>query len=104
VRGKGALSRYQQDTILLLATTAFFAMAVLVVKMVREFDSVPRATTQARFLFPALTPIAILMMAGLLRLTPERYHIVLVRLTVAGLLALNVLSLARHILPFYYGV
>ena len=101
LRGHGAAPRFQKDAILLFAGAVVFAMAVLVVKMVREFDSVPRATTQARFLFPVLAPIAILFVAGLLKLVPERHHVLLARAGVVALLALNAVSLLRAIIPFY---
>ncbi len=101
-RGRSPALRHQQDTILLLAAAVVFAVAVLIVKMVREWDSVPRATTQARFLFPALVPIAILLTAGLLRLLPERQHALLIRSGAAALLVFNGLCLLRYILPFYH--
>ncbi len=101
LRAHGPALRSEKDAIILFAGAATFAIIVLLVKMVREFDSVPRATTQARFLFPALAPIAILLVAGVLRLAPQRYHLLLVRVGVAGLILLNVVSLLRTIIPFY---
>lgn len=101
LRTSGTGPRASKDAVLLFAGAVVFALAVLIVKMVREFDSVPRATTQARFLFPVIAPIAILFVLGLLRLAPERRHELVVRAGVAALLLLNAVSLLRVILPFY---
>lgn len=101
LRGSAPASRRQKDTIVLFAGAVVFALLVLVVKMVREFDAVPRAATQARFLFPALAPIAILYTLGLLRFIPERWQRLAVHVAAAGLLVLNLLCLVRVILPFY---
>jgi 4-amino-4-deoxy-L-arabinose transferase-like glycosyltransferase len=93
---------YQQNALLLMGAAVVFAVTVLVVKMVREWYTVPRVTTQARFLFPALVPIAILFVAGLLRLLPQRYHVLFVRGVVVALLLLNLVSLLGYIRPFYH--
>jgi hypothetical protein len=103
MRGAAPAERSQQDVIILLAASVFFALIVVLIKMVRGWDSVPRATEQARSLFPMLVAIAILFVGGLLRLAPARRHAWLGYGLAAGLIALNFVSLAYYILPFYKG-
>ena len=101
LRGTKPAELYQRDIIVLLAGAVLLALSVLAVKVVREWDSVPRATMQARMLFPALVPIAVLFAKGLLRWTPGKYRVASVVGLALGLVCLNAVALIVYIMPFY---
>jgi len=101
VRGQRPPTAWQRDVIVFLAGAIVLAFLLLVVKTVREWDAAHIATTQARFLFPALAPIAILFVGGLRRLVSGQWHGLMSAGLVAGLLVLNAICLLHYIIPFY---
>lgn len=103
LRGHEPAAPGRRQAVILLAATVFFAVTLLLVKVVREWDSVPRAAPQARTLFPALSAIAILFVAGLRRALPAALQRFIVPGIVAGLAFLNALSLTVYIALLYYG-
>ncbi|MBA3528327.1 MAG: hypothetical protein H0T91_03260, partial [Propionibacteriaceae bacterium] len=59
--------------------------------------------TQSRFIFPGMTGIAILTLVGVDRLLPGRFRPAAMPVLLLLLVGLNVVSLVRYVIPFYYG-
>lgn len=59
--------------------------------------------TQSRFIFPAMIGIAILSLLGIDRLLPARFRAGATPVLLGLLILLNVLSMVRFVIPFYYG-
>jgi hypothetical protein len=102
-RAAHPMNLFQKDALLVFGTAILFGFGMLVVKMIRDWDNVPRPLTQGKFLFPVIIPIAALFMVGLRELAPpsRRGHLLLGWL--GGLVLLEAISLLAYIIPFYYG-
>lgn len=97
------MSLLQKDALLVFFAAILFGFGLLVVKMVRDWDNVPRPLSQGKFLFPVIIPIAALFMIGLRELvTPSRRGLLLLG-WLGGLVLLEAISLLVCIIPFYYG-
>ena len=97
------ISLWQKDTLLMFFAAIIFGFGMLMVKMVRDWDNVPRPLTQGKFLFPVIIPIAALFMIGLRELvSPSRRSPLLIS-CLGGLVLLEAISLLVYIIPFYYG-
>lgn len=59
--------------------------------------------TQSRFIFPGMVGIALLTLVGVDRFLPQRWRPMATPVLLVLLLALNVLTLIRFVIPFYYG-
>lgn len=59
--------------------------------------------TQSRFIFPGMTGIALLTLVGVDRLLPHRFRPAAIPVLLLLLVGLNVLSMVKYVIPFYYG-
>ena len=97
------MSLLQKDALRVFFAAILFGFGMLVVKMLRDWDNVPRPLTQGKFLFPVIIPVVILFMIGLRELvTPSRRRLLLLGWS-GGLVLLEAISLLFYIIPFYYG-
>jgi hypothetical protein len=60
------------------------------------------ALTQARYFFPVINALAILLMLGLRTLIPVRWHPAGAGVLVASLVALNVFVVTSYVIPYYW--
>lgn len=97
------MSFWQKDTLLMFFAAIIFGFGMLVVKMVRDWDNVPRPLAQGKFLFPVIIPIAALFMIGLRELVPPSRRRLLLLGWLGGLVLLEAIALLVYIVPFYYG-
>ena len=102
-RAAHSMSLLQKDALGVFSAAILFGFGMLVVKMIRDWDNVPRPLTQGKFLFPVIIPIVTLFMIGLRELvSPSRRRLLLLG-WLGGLVLLEAISLLFYIIPFYYG-
>lgn len=101
-RGPG-LSRFQNEVLFLFFTAILLNLGVIAVRMIRDWDNVPRPLTQGKFLFPVIIPIATLFVLGLRELLPLQRRWVLLLGWCGALVLVDVVGLMFRIVPFYYG-
>ena len=95
-RGRPVLTRFQWRGLATLAlATVMLTYGVLYVGTLQF--------TQSRFVFPAMVAIAVLSLVGVSGLLPARWRPAALPLLLAALVALNVLTALRYLIPFYYG-
>lgn len=95
--------RFQNEVLLLFFMTILLNLSVIVTRMIRDWDNVPRPLTQGKFLFPVIIPIATLFMLGLRELLPSQHRWVLLLGWWGALVLVDTVGLMFNIIPFYYG-
>jgi 4-amino-4-deoxy-L-arabinose transferase-like glycosyltransferase len=98
--GDGTIERPR--TWQLCALVAFVLTGILGYAAVIQFG-MRFVLTQARYFFPMVPPVAILLMIGLYWLVPERWRGYAQVLTVAALIALNLYVYSSYVVPYWYG-
>jgi 4-amino-4-deoxy-L-arabinose transferase-like glycosyltransferase len=96
-RRPSALSRYQWMAVGLQALWVVLVIAGVLYVGTIQF-------TQSRFAFPAMVAFALLSVLGLSRLMPRPVRPVLAPTLFVLLMALNVITAVRFLIPYYYGV
>lgn len=92
----GRLARWQAWAILMLlvaCTVAYLAM----VQFGTQFD-----LTQARYFFPVINALAILLMLGLRSIFPARWQSTGLAVLVTAMVALNVFVVTSYVIPYYW--
>ena len=91
------LSPTQSNSLLVLFVSVLCALLALVKFNLAVFQP------QGRFLFPAISAIAILAVAGLLSPLQPRYRPLATLVIVGGMLAFNLVCLTAYLWPVYHG-
>jgi len=103
--GRDSVSRlrWQRACLLVFVAAVFFGLALLGVQLYLQWDHVPRPTTQARFLFPEIVPIAVLFMLGVREWAPVKHRSRLLKGWLVWMVLLNVVCLVGYLIPYYHG-
>jgi 4-amino-4-deoxy-L-arabinose transferase-like glycosyltransferase len=91
------LSPTQSNSLLVLFASVLGTLLALVKFNLAEFQP------QGRFLFPAISAIAILVVVGLLSPLRPRYKPLAALVIVGGMLAFNLVCLTAYLWPIYHG-
>jgi 4-amino-4-deoxy-L-arabinose transferase-like glycosyltransferase len=91
------LSPTQSNSVLVLLVSVLCALLALVKFNLAVFQP------QGRFLFPAISAIAILTVVGLLSPLRPRYRPLATLVIVGGMLAFNLVCLTAYLWPIYHG-
>lgn len=85
----------------------FWALAIMLVACVVGYLFTVQfgtqfALTQARYFFPVINALAILLMIGLRTVIPVRWHLAGGALLITSMVALNVFVVSSYVIPFYW--
>ncbi len=85
----------------------FWAIAVMLVACIVGYLATVQfgtqfALTQARYFFPVINALAILLMLGLRTAIPPRWHPAGAATVVTGLVVLNVFVVTSYVIPYYW--
>ena len=85
----------------------FWALAIMLVACVVGYLFTVQfgtqfALTQARYFFPVINALAILLMLGLRTLIPARWHLAGAATLITALVALNVFVVSSYVIPYYW--
>jgi len=97
------VNRFQNEALFLFLTAILLSLGMIVVRMIRDWDNVPRPLTQGKFLFPVIIPVATLFVLGLRELLPLQRRWVLLLGWCGVLVLVDAVGLMFNIVPFYYG-
>lgn len=85
----------------------FWALAIMLVACVVGYLFTVQfgtqfALTQARYFFPVINALALLLMLGLRTLIPVKWHLAGSTVLITALVALNVFVVSSYIIPYYW--
>ncbi len=90
-----------------LARWQFWALAIMLVACAVGYLATVQfgtqfALTQARYFFPVINALAILLMLGLRSILPVRWHPAASTVLITGLVVLNVFVVTSYVIPYYW--
>ncbi len=90
-----------------LARWQFWALAIMLIACAVGYLATVQfgtqfALTQARYFFPVINALAILLMLGLRSLVPVRWHPAASTVLITGLVVLNVFVVTAYVIPYYW--
>ncbi len=103
LKGSYRLQAWQSASLWLFAFSIAVLIAMIYAYQIRGWDMTPMTWPQARYLFVAIIPIAILFVQGWSELVPQRHRTAWVIALLGLLLLLDTFSIVFLIIPYFYG-
>lgn len=103
LRGQSQSTSWQTRALVFYTTAVLFAVGIAVAARIRYWDLGSFGAPHGRYLYPVIVPIATLFVSGLKALVPVRYSRLWLTGWLGGLAVLDLVSLMRYVIPFYYG-
>jgi 4-amino-4-deoxy-L-arabinose transferase-like glycosyltransferase len=99
-RQAGSVERWRTETTVILLVALFLP---LLIGLATEVLLGGKINLQARYLFPAIIPIATFFLLGWRELFPPKYRRFAVPACLAGLALFDAVAMSYYIIPFYYS-